>query len=59
MRLNIGIANLLPTEIAWDVEVEVLIGGVKAVYCDLIRQRLWTVVGAKAHQSAEVLIDED
>jgi len=59
LRLNIGIANLLPTEIAWDVEVEVLIVGVNAVYCNLFRQRLWTVVGAKAHQSAEVLIDED
>lgn len=59
MRLNIGIANLLPTEIAWDVEVEVLIVGVNAVYCNLFRQRLWTVVRAKAHQSAEVLIDED
>jgi hypothetical protein len=55
LRFNIGIANLLPTEIAWDVEVEVLIVGVNAVYCNLFRQRLWAVVRAKAHQSAEVL----
>jgi hypothetical protein len=36
-RKNIGVADFLPSEIAWDVEEEVLIVRVDAVYCNLGR----------------------
>lgn len=36
-RKNVGVADFLPSKIAWDVEEEVLIVRVDAVYCDLGR----------------------